>query len=178
MVKRDPVLHTASYMGYTPILHHGSTLEISTLNVGPHTADFDGDSNYLNLLIKSDFDKKIKKAHIKDLLNEYKFKFKDSKIKSNGIVVTHYTPEEKLEVKAIDPNTGSVEYKEINDYSVHENIQMYKVHDKKTRFEDFWLSYDHSAIIYYEYEQTIKKISPRELLENPKGKYLIKENRE
>jgi len=43
LVKRDPVLHTESYIAYEPILHRGNTILICTLQVGPHNADFDGD---------------------------------------------------------------------------------------------------------------------------------------
>ncbi len=43
VVKRDPVLQTQSYAAYNPILHSGNTLELSTLQVGAHNADFDGD---------------------------------------------------------------------------------------------------------------------------------------
>lgn len=43
LVKRDPVLHTESYIAYNPILHTGNTVQICTMQVGPHNADFDGD---------------------------------------------------------------------------------------------------------------------------------------
>lgn len=44
LCKRDPVLHTQSYMGYKPVLHKGNTLEISTVHVAAHNSDFDGDT--------------------------------------------------------------------------------------------------------------------------------------
>lgn len=44
LVKRDPVLHTTSYMAYKPVLHRGNTIKLCTLQVGPHNADFDGDT--------------------------------------------------------------------------------------------------------------------------------------
>ncbi len=43
IAKRDPVLHTQSYMAYYPILHRGDTILLSTIQVEPHNADFDGD---------------------------------------------------------------------------------------------------------------------------------------
>ena len=43
VVKRDPVLHTQSYLAYNPVLHRGNTLRMSTTQVGVHNADFDGD---------------------------------------------------------------------------------------------------------------------------------------
>jgi len=44
VVKRDPVLHTQSYLAYNPVLHRGDTLLMSTTQVGVHNADFDGDT--------------------------------------------------------------------------------------------------------------------------------------
>jgi len=44
VVKRDPVLHTQSYLAYYPVLHRGDTLLMSTTQVGVHNADFDGDT--------------------------------------------------------------------------------------------------------------------------------------
>jgi DNA-directed RNA polymerase subunit beta' len=44
IVKRDPVLHTQSYLAYYPVLHRGDTLLMSTTQVGVHNADFDGDT--------------------------------------------------------------------------------------------------------------------------------------
>ncbi len=44
VVKRDPVLHTQSYLAYFPVLHRGDTMLMSTTQVGVHNADFDGDT--------------------------------------------------------------------------------------------------------------------------------------
>ena len=44
LAKRDPVLHTESYRGYEPILTREDTVQICTLQVGKHNADFDGDT--------------------------------------------------------------------------------------------------------------------------------------
>jgi len=44
LVKRDPVLHTGSYAAYYPILHSGDTIQMCTMQVGAHNADFDGDT--------------------------------------------------------------------------------------------------------------------------------------
>jgi len=44
VVKRDPVLHTQSYLAYNPVLHRGDTMLMSTTQVGVHNADFDGDT--------------------------------------------------------------------------------------------------------------------------------------
>ena len=43
VLKRDPALHDGSYRAFNPILTRGSTIELSTMQVGPFNADFDGD---------------------------------------------------------------------------------------------------------------------------------------
>ena len=43
ILKRDPALHDGSYRAFNPVLTRGSTIEISTMQVGPFNADFDGD---------------------------------------------------------------------------------------------------------------------------------------
>jgi DNA-directed RNA polymerase beta' subunit len=43
ILKRDPALHDGSYRAFYPVLTRGSTIEISTMQVGPFNADFDGD---------------------------------------------------------------------------------------------------------------------------------------
>lgn len=44
IAKRDPALHDGSYRAFNPILIHGHTIEICTLQVGTFNADFDGDA--------------------------------------------------------------------------------------------------------------------------------------
>jgi len=43
LAKRDPVLHAESYRAYYPRLIEGDTIQVCTLQVGQHNADFDGD---------------------------------------------------------------------------------------------------------------------------------------
>jgi len=43
LAKRDPALHDGSYSAFHPILIHGVTVQICTLQVTPFNADFDGD---------------------------------------------------------------------------------------------------------------------------------------
>lgn len=44
IAKRDPVLHAESVRGYKPKLTRGNTVQLCTLSVGVHNADFDGDT--------------------------------------------------------------------------------------------------------------------------------------
>ena len=52
---------------------------------------------------------------------------------------------------------------------------MYKIEDSKNRFESFWASQDHSLIVYNNDNDTIEKISPIKIKENPNRYFLIKQ---
>ena len=172
VVKRDPVLHTQSYLAYNPVLHRGDTMLMSTTQVGVHNADFDGDCCLLSIIYKKE-EQNIK-CHISKLLDNEEFEFISKQEKNNGIIVTKYKPKNNICIESIDPKTGNIDNKKISQYSRHENIEMYKIKDKKKRFETFWSSYDHSLIIYDSNKEQIRKMSPKEVLENPDGKFLIR----
>ena len=87
--------------------------------------------------------------------------------KSNGVVVTKFKPNIEVYIKSINLKTGDVSDKLITEYSKHENIKMYKVHDLKNRFKDFHVSEDHSLIVFESTTQTYKKLSPTIILLNP-----------
>lgn len=101
---------------------------------------------------------------------------KETKVKENGIKVTKYqiNPEIKdkvdLKVLAIDIKTGNIEYKRVIEFSKHENVKLYKV--KSDYFETFWITEDHSLIVYDYDLDSIRKASPREILSNP-GRYFL-----
>lgn len=174
ILNRQPTLHRLSILAFKVSIHLGNTIQIHPMVCSPYNADFDGDS------CNADFELLIEGQTLNigiselknrnDLFIQYKTKHKD-----NGIIVTKYSPiKSDIKIKAIDTKTGDIDYKKITDYSVHENIDMYKIHDDKNRFKDFHASYDHSLIIYDENDQEIKIITPRELIENPIGKYILK----
>ncbi len=171
LLKRDPCLQAESIRAFYPKLILGNTIKLCTMIVGGLNADFDGDSCHCKISYLKNNKNKI--CHISKLKDKEKFTKYKEKTKSNGVKVTHYKPEENLTIQAIDIENGNIEQKKILDYSVHENIKMYKIHDKKKRFEDFWSSYDHSLVIFDKDKNKILKVSPRELIENPKEKYLI-----
>jgi len=86
--------------------------------------------------------------------------------KENGIKVTKFKPNVDIEVPAIDPKTGKVEWKRVVEFSKHENLKMYKIEiplpngDK----EIFWASEDHSLIVLDIENDKIIKISPKDLI--------------
>lgn len=174
ILNRQPTLHRLSILAFKVLIHLGNTIQIHPMICSPFNADFDGDSFTGNIeLFIGEQTLNIGISELKnrsDLFIPYKTKKKD-----NGITVTKYSPiRDDIKIKAIDIKTGDIDYKKIIDYSVHENIDMYKIHDGKNRFKDFYASYDHSLIIYDENEQEIKIVTPRELVENPDGKYILK----
>jgi hypothetical protein len=172
LVKRDPNLHRENIRAVTPILIEGETIQICALEVGNFNADFDGDSS--DCFIKYNINNDEKIIHISEFENNGLFEKYETKVKDFGIQIDKFRTNEKMTIKAIDPKTGEIADKLITEFSVHYGIEMYKIHDDKNRFKDFWASYDHSLIVYDEYKKEIIKISPRELLENPGGKYLIR----
>ncbi|MCF7927039.1 MAG: hypothetical protein K9L74_05640 [Candidatus Izimaplasma sp.] len=175
IAKRDPVLHQESLRSFYVRIVDGNVIRIPTTVVGGFGADFDGDSIKSNIFIFNINENNLLKYKLEDLKHSKLFKLNGTKEKNTGIIVEKYEPQEDLEIESINPKTGEISYNKITEYSVHKNVDLYKISNKN--FETFWASSDHSMIIYDEIDKEIKKISPTELLNNPKGKYLIqKEN--
>jgi len=170
IAKRDPVLLPESYQGYRPVIHDGDTIKIHPTKVGGHNADFDGDSVLCDCTIYS-VDNTPFSQHISELKNTDLFVHDINKEKPN---ISHYNPVKELFIDAIDLQTGHIKRKLIRDYSEHRNLKMYKISDTKNRFKDFWVSDDHSMIVYDSKYDMYQKISPIDLLQNPENKYIIK----
>lgn len=171
ILNRQPTLHRLSILGFKIKPNKGNTIQIHPLVCPPFNADFDGDSCTADITIR--IKDKLVNTSIGGLQGMKEFVLSRSKTKENGVVINKYRPVEKMSILAINPENGVVEEKNISEYSVHRNIEMYLIHDPNSRFKDFHSSYDHSLIIYDESDQEIKKVSPRELLDNPEGKYFI-----
>lgn len=176
LLKRDPVLHPGSIRGYYPKLYDGNTMRLCTLQVTMHNADFDGDSGIFNIEIMNK-DEKSQIYFIGDLEKKELDMFEQFEyyVRKDNVNVTKFKPKQELFIKSINMEKGEIENKKITEFSKHGNIELYGIEDKKNRFEKFWASYDHSLIVYDEQEKEIKKISPRELLEKPEGKFLLKQ---
>jgi len=102
------------------------------------------------------------------------FKEREKHTKDNGIIVTKYDPQTDIFIDSINIETGDVEEKQITEYSKHENLVMYKIHDPESRFKDFWVSEDHSMIIYDVTDDTYKKETPKNLPDP--SKYLVQQH--
>ena len=84
----------------------------------------------------------------------------------------YYTPVKKIEIQSINMETGYPSWNRITEYTVHENLNMYKVMDIEERFEPFWVSDDHSMIVWDDEDNTMKMISPLEIMKEP-HRYVI-----
>jgi DNA-directed RNA polymerase beta' subunit len=171
IAKRDPALHAESIRGYKPVIFKGDTIRLNVLSTGIHGADFDGDSVYSNIEVYKD--NKFIKMHISEF-GEYVNIEKEKTENNKNKVITKYRLLENIYINSIDPETGNHKLKKITQYSIHDNLDMYKISDKRNRFKEFWSSSDHSLLVYDENIDKIEKISPKELLSNPNGRFLIR----
>jgi len=84
----------------------------------------------------------------------------ETKTKDDGIIVTKFRPTQPVYIDSINLDTGRIEEKEVTEYSKHENLVMYKVHSLEELFKDFWVSEDHSLIVYDVDDGKFKKETP------------------
>jgi len=171
LLNRQPSLHKLSLMAFKILVEVINVIYIHPLVCGGFNADFDGDSIWskcrLRRLKHPDYI-----GEIENLKDTEMFEIIPEKEKEN---VSHYAPTEELYIKAISLEDGTIEEKKILDYSEHRNLKMFSINDPQNRFEKFWVSDDHSLIVWDENEQKNLKISPEELLKNPEGRYLIQQ---
>lgn len=172
LVKRDPNIGRGRIQAMFVKIIEGNSIQIYPPQCSEYGADFDGDSAVCDYFyFKKD---KLLNCKIGDLFIKEPMDLIEEKVKENGIVIKKFRPKERLSTYSINPSNGSIEIKDIEEFSIHENIEMYKINDSKSRFKDFHVSYDHSLIIFDEDLGKIKKCSPREIIQNPKGKFLIR----
>lgn len=111
-------------------------------------------------------------------MNEKLFIKYDEYQKENGVYVVKYKKNPKLKdikiyVDAVDIKTGNIKKKEVVEYSEHRNISMYKVEHKDDLFEVFYVSEDHSLIVFDTVLDRIRKARPLELISNPDRYFLL-----
>jgi len=171
ILNRQPSLHKLSMVAFKIKVDIVDVIYIHPLVCHGFNADFDGDSLLAHVKMQRKDGTSITK-HISELKDTDMFTHMPEKEKEN---VSHYKPTEELTMKAINLDDGTIEEKKVLDYSEHRNLRMYEIHDPQNRFEDFWVSDDHSSIVWDENENKNMKISPEELLKNPEGRFLIQQ---
>jgi hypothetical protein len=96
---------------------------------------------------------------LKDRVDLFKFKSR----KDN---VEHYKPIKDITIQSINIDNGYCSWNRITDYSVHYNLEMYSIFDPLNRFEQFYVSSDHSLIAWDDKEECIRKVTPLEAKSN------------
>jgi len=94
--------------------------------------------------------------------------------KSDGIVVTKFKPNVDMTIQSINLDTGDVEDKAILEYSKHENLRMYSISSSVNLFEEFWVSENHSLIVFDHNVRKYIKIGPLIILEEPSRYSLVR----
>jgi len=80
----------------------------------------------------------------------------------NGI--KHYKPSIEISIEAISED-GAIDMKPISDFTVHENLEMYRIESPDGEFKTFWVSEDHSLLVYDTITKKVKKIKPLDFKE-------------
>jgi DNA-binding protein len=102
--------------------------------------------------------------HISEFVNRTDLFTYDSTNKN----VDKYKPLKDIFIDAISLEDGKVDRKKITEYSVHRNLKMFSIEDAfNDRFEKFWVSNDHSVIVFDELDGCYLKIKPEDILETP-----------
>jgi hypothetical protein len=91
-----------------------------------------------------------------------------------GVRITKFKPNVDITIQSINLDTGDVEDKAILEYSKHENLCMYSVSSPDNLFEEFWVSKDHSLIVFDQEVNKYMKISPVTILEKPSRYSLVR----
>jgi len=171
LLNRQPSLHKLGLIAFNIKVEPVDVIYIHPMVCRGFNADFDGDCVWskcrLRRLEHPDYI-----GEIADLKDSSLFKHIPEKEKEN---ISHYEPTEELTIKAISLDDGTIAEKKVLDYSEHRNLKMFSINDPQNRFERFWVSDDHSVIVWDENEQKNLKISPEELLEKPEGRYLVQQ---
>jgi len=118
-----------------------------------------------------------KMVGVKEFLEEFFIKI-DEYVRNDGVKVIKYKPMKDMFTKSLNMETGKIERAKIIEFSVHENLDLYEIKDKRNRFQPFKASGDHSLIVYNIELDEFEKISPVEILNMPfqikKSLYFIK----
>ncbi|MGB9674680.1 MAG: hypothetical protein ACPLX8_00945, partial [Nanopusillaceae archaeon] len=87
--------------------------------------------------------------------------------------IDYYYPSNDVDIfiQSIDLETGEITDKRIVSYTIHKNLNMYKISSKTNQFTPFWVSDDHSLIVRDKLKESdfaqYIKISPLTILKDP-----------
>jgi hypothetical protein len=187
LVKRDPNVERDRISAMFVKIVDGGSIRMHPSSVRGFGADFDGDSTYSYIsYFKPNKNNKVVdfdditwySIHMSEFLNVIQCSLYETKTKGN-IMIKKFKVDEEVYVNAIDKNTGEITKKKVTEFSIHDNIKMYKVARKKrvnsiSSIHDLWVSEDHSMVVYDSQTSEIKNISPKDILSDTKNKFLIR----
>jgi len=178
--KRDPNVHSARSQGAYVKIVEGSTMEVHPAASVKYGFDFDGDSSYcfLRLYRRENENYIPMRIHISDFCKQFRCELEYEKRKNGGRVVKNYSVLDEIFCQAIN-NDGKIEYKKISHWSIHENIKMFSVNRRKKNtligdVKELWISNNHSVVAIDYNQDEIRKVTPEEIIEDPKRYYLIR----
>lgn len=210
MIKRDPNVERDRIAGSFVKIYKGESIRMSPPAVRGFGADFDGDTSlsFINIGVSTTYDYKNNEiyhqpnaqlienlqecvsefdkhsilwynVHISEVLTFVKHSLIETKTKGN-VIVKKFKIKEPIYVKAVDVKTGKIDIKQIEEFSIHENIKMYKISRKPkitsvSNFKPFWMSEDHSMVVYNLSARTMERQSPTTILKNPDNFFLIRD---
>ena len=181
IMKRDPDLHRGSIRSFKVKVVDDLTIQVHPTITSSFNLDFDGDSVVCKVgLHIRDIRTNDRLITVVDILKlkDYTVPLTQDRLflydKTRGNV-DYYVPNSAYEVVVytFETETGQVTRSRVLGYTVHKNLEMYKVTSLTGKFETFWVSSDHSLIVYDESENRFRKAKPAEILEKPERFYLV-----
>lgn len=174
ILNRQPTLHRTSVLSFKIKVTECNTLMVHPLICNTYNSDFDGDScKSLVLLYLHDIHRTSIpiRIEIEDFDKHFKVEKISEKTKDNGVIVENYKVLDEVYVDAIDNNTGNIAKKKITNWSIHKNLNMYKIERKAkvtqcSDIKDLWVSDNHSLVVFDKKDQLLKRLTPIEVLNN------------
>lgn len=175
LVKRDPDIERGRVQAAYVKIIDGKTIDIHPLMCAGMGADFDGDSCYCNITFYKPWQGIMAKytCHIEDFHKHVTIKYTHSKKKDNGVIIKYFDVVDEVYADAIDIETGSVEKKRIEKWSIHYNLNMYEIKGLNSKKQVF-VSDNHSIVVYDNRDKKIIKATPEEILEDKERYFMIR----
>jgi hypothetical protein len=140
------------------------TIHVSPLMIEPLNSDFDGDCAYCNILVYKKYNNQmiLNRIHISEFDKYFKVEFENIVTRSNGTSFKNYKVLDEVYTNSIDMD-GNIDFKRITHWSIHENLNMYKI-ERKNRskyghnIKKLWVSDNHSLVVFDSEQETLKKL--------------------
>ncbi|MCK9439421.1 MAG: hypothetical protein WC188_04690 [Candidatus Caldatribacteriota bacterium] len=183
-INRQPSLsrHSCPIVQLEPIDDlDDETIHVSPLFLEPLNMDIDGDCAYCNVILYKKYEDKLllNKIHISEFDKYITVEFEGIVTRSDGTSFKNYKVLDEIYTKAINIETGSIDLKQITHWSIHENLNMYKIERKKNsgyihNIKNLYISDNHSLVVFDRFNENILKLSPLEIIKDLNRYFLIR----